>query len=260
MTLDIPNALVQTEISLDGDKIIMKIRGQLVDILLELCPGMYNDYVINEGKHKIIYVRMLKALYRMLVSSILYYKKFRKDIESIGFEVNPYDICVANRRVNGKQQTVTWHDDDLKSSHVDSRVNDNFAQWCENTYGSDDLGHVKVVRGKIQDYLGMILDFTDNGAMKVDMVYYIKGMFEEFPYPIGPAKATPWTEKLLKVQKDAPKLEEERGKVFHTFVMKCMFVCKRARPDIGQGIAFLSSRVKESNEGDWKNYCESWVS
>jgi hypothetical protein len=27
MTLDIPNAFVQTEISLDGDKIIMKIRG-----------------------------------------------------------------------------------------------------------------------------------------------------------------------------------------------------------------------------------------
>jgi hypothetical protein len=117
--------------------------------------------------------------------------------------------------------------------------------------GSDDLGHVKVLRGKTHDYLGMILDFTDNGAMKVDMVYYIKGMLEDFPYPIGPAKATPWTEKLLKVQKDAPKLEEERRKVFHTYVMKSMFLYKRARPDIDQGIAFLSSRVKEANEGDW---------
>jgi hypothetical protein len=50
MTLDIPNAFVQTD-----------IRGQLVDILLELCPGVYDDYVIDEGKHKILYVRMLKA-------------------------------------------------------------------------------------------------------------------------------------------------------------------------------------------------------
>jgi hypothetical protein len=47
MTLDIPNAFVQTKIALDGDKIIMKIRGQLIDILLEICPGVYNDYVIN---------------------------------------------------------------------------------------------------------------------------------------------------------------------------------------------------------------------
>jgi hypothetical protein len=188
MTLDIPNAFVQTEISLDGDKTIMKIRGQLVDILLELCPGVYAGYVIDKGKHKIMYVRMLKALYGMLISTILYYKKFRKDIESIGFEVNPYDICVTDRKVNRKQQTVTWHVYDLKSSHIDSRVNDNFTQWCEKTYGSADVGHVKVVRVKTHDYLGMILDFTDKGAMKVDMVYYIKWMQEDFPYPIGPEK------------------------------------------------------------------------
>jgi hypothetical protein len=80
MTLDIPNAFVQRKLALDGDKFIMKKRGQLVDILLDLCPGVYDDYVIDEGKHKIMYVRMLKALYGMLISSILYDKKFRKDI------------------------------------------------------------------------------------------------------------------------------------------------------------------------------------
>jgi hypothetical protein len=187
----------------------------------------------------------------MLISSILYYKKFRKDIESIGFEVNPYDICVANQKVNGKQQAVTWHVDDLKSSHVDSKVNDNFAEWCETTYGSDDLGHVKLVRGKIHDYLAMILDFTDDGALKIDMIYYLKGMLEDFPYAIGTKTTTPWTEKLLKVQKDAPKLKEERRSIFHTYVMKAISLCKRGQPDIDQGITFLSSRVKDANEGDW---------
>ena len=107
MTLDIPNAFVQTEIPERGDKIIMKIRGRLVDILTEICPGVYDDYVIHEGKQQVLYVKMLRALYGMLISSVLYYKKFRKDIESIGFEVNPYDICVANRKVKGKQHTVT---------------------------------------------------------------------------------------------------------------------------------------------------------
>jgi hypothetical protein len=127
MTLDILNAFVQTKIALDEDKIIMKIRGQLIDILLESCPGVYNNYVINEGNNKILYMRMLRALFGMLVSSILYYKKFRKDVEAIGFEVNPYDICVANRTVYGKQQTLTWRVDDLKSSHVNPKVNDEFA-------------------------------------------------------------------------------------------------------------------------------------
>ena len=40
MTLDISNAFVQTKIALDRDKIIMKIRGQLIDILQEICPGV----------------------------------------------------------------------------------------------------------------------------------------------------------------------------------------------------------------------------
>ena len=46
MTANVPNAFVQTNIPLDGKKIIMKIRGQLVDILLELFPGVYDEYVI----------------------------------------------------------------------------------------------------------------------------------------------------------------------------------------------------------------------
>ena len=50
---------------------------------------------------------MLMALYGMLTSGILFYKKFRKDIEAIGFEVNPYDVCVANRQVDAMQHIVT---------------------------------------------------------------------------------------------------------------------------------------------------------
>jgi hypothetical protein len=77
-----------------------------------------------EGKDKVLYIKMLRAIYGMLQSSLLYYKKFQKDIESIGFEVNPYDPCVANRIIKGKQHTVSWHVNDLKSSHVNSTVNE----------------------------------------------------------------------------------------------------------------------------------------
>jgi hypothetical protein len=195
---------------------------------------------------------MLMALYGMMIASILYYKKFRKDIESIGFEVNPYNICVANRQVNGKQHTVTWHVDDLKSSHEDSRVNDDFEAWCEKMYGSDQVGHVKVVRGKEHDYLAMILNFTDSGAMKVDMRYYIDGMLEDFPFPVQSTAKTPWTEKLFKVDSASKHLDDERRSIFHTFTMKAMFLSKRARPDINPAIGFFAGRVKQPNEGDWK--------
>ena len=130
MTADIPNAFVQTDVEKKkvGNRIIMKIRGPLVDILLELSLETFESHVFDKGNNKVLYVEMEKALYGMLQSSLLYYKKFRKDIESIGFKVNPYDSCVANRTFNGKQHTVTWHVDDLKSSHVDPKVNDVFLE------------------------------------------------------------------------------------------------------------------------------------
>jgi hypothetical protein len=118
-------------------------------------------------------------------------------------------------------------------------------------YGSDKAGHVKVVCGKIHDYLAMILDFSFPGTMKLDMIYYIKQMNNDFPYDIKSIETNPWTEKLFKVNNESNNLDDERRAIFHTFVMKAMFLCKRARLDINPLIGFLSSRVKESNEGDW---------
>ena len=62
-------------------------------------------------------------------------QKFRTDLESIGFRFNPYDVCVDNRIVRGKQHTIRFHVDDVLSSHVDKKVNDEFREWAQKTYG-----------------------------------------------------------------------------------------------------------------------------
>jgi hypothetical protein len=76
-------------------------------MLIDIAPQDYQDFVCMEGNQKILYVEMLKALYSMLQSSLLYYKKFCKDLEEIGFKINLYDLCVENRMINGKQHTAT---------------------------------------------------------------------------------------------------------------------------------------------------------
>ncbi|KAG7371066.1 reverse transcriptase RNA-dependent DNA polymerase [Nitzschia inconspicua] len=252
MTADIPNAFVQTHVDKQkvGERIIMKIRGLMVDILVEMAPEIYADYVVIENGKKVLYVIMLKALYGMLQSAMLYYNKFRRDIETIGFKVNPFDPCVANRIVNGKQHTVVWHVDDLKSSHVDPIVNDEFLKWLENKYASDNVGKIKAVRGKRHDYLAMWLDYTEEGVLQVDMRPYVKSMIEDFPEKIGTSR-NPWTEKLFQTDDKSKKLEKKKAKDFHTFVMKGMFLCKRGRQDIQPAIAFLSTRTSEPTESDW---------
>jgi hypothetical protein len=56
-----PNAFVQTTIEPKekGDRIFMKIRGQMVDMLVELDPDKYGSYVIHENNKKVIYVIVL---------------------------------------------------------------------------------------------------------------------------------------------------------------------------------------------------------
>ncbi|KAL7574341.1 hypothetical protein ACA910_008445 [Epithemia clementina (nom. ined.)] len=204
----------------------MKIRGTLVDMLVEMNPEIYAEQVTVEAGNKILYVIVTKAIYGMLVPALLFYKKLKKDLEAIGFEVNPYDPCIANRMINGKQHTVTWHVDDLKSSHVDSKVNDEFANWLETKYGDPKVGKVKAERGKRHDYLAMTLDFSSPGEARIDMTEYVKNMVDDFPEELEGRASTPWTEHLFKVNEKSKVLDKTRAKQFHMFIAKGLFVTK----------------------------------
>ena len=56
-------------------------------------------------------------------------------LKDMGFKVNDYDICVANKMVNGKQCTITWYVDDLKVSHVDPKVVDDMVNKLNDKFG-----------------------------------------------------------------------------------------------------------------------------
>ena len=249
-TWDIPNAFIQTaveELDEDGDRIVMKIRGAMVDMLLELDPK-YEEFVVFERGQKVLYVHILRAIYGMLQSGLLYYKKFRAAIEGRGYVVNDYDPCVANKMINGKQHTLSWHVDDLKGSHVDPKVNDEFGGWLQKEFGQ--IKEVTGTRGKKHVYLGMTLDYSTPGEVKIDMVDYVKAMIEDFPVELDGKVSTPANDHLFKIDKGKP-LGEMKKEVFHGTVAKALFLTMRARPDIRLTVAFLCTRVKEPTTYDW---------
>ena len=165
MTADVPNAFIQapmSEVKPGKERVMMKITGVLVDMLVQLSPEVYGPYVVFENGQKVIYVQVLRAIYGMLQAALLWYKEFRKDLEAQGFKFNPYDPFVANWKVKGSQQKSFFHGDDLKCSHKKKTVNDDFAQWLEKTYGQH--GKIKVHHGKVYEYLGMKLDYSEKEA------------------------------------------------------------------------------------------------
>jgi hypothetical protein len=76
MTTSIPNAFVQTSsgITKGGERIIMKIRGALVDMLVELDSHTYKEHVSFKNSSKILYVNVQKAIYGMLQSALIFDK------------------------------------------------------------------------------------------------------------------------------------------------------------------------------------------
>ena len=93
-----------------------------------------------------LYVKLLKALYGLLRSALIFQDKLRGKLEDLGFIVNPYDPCVAKRLVDISQLTVTWHVNNLKFSHKDAKVVTSFFSDLQKICGDDDL---TVKHGKI---------------------------------------------------------------------------------------------------------------
>ena len=100
-------------------KTLMKLRGKIVELLIQLQSSMYRKYVTpGPNSQPVLYVKLLEVLYGLLHLALLFYKKLRTDLENMVFVITPYDPCVATKMVNGSQMIMTWHIDDLKVSHV----------------------------------------------------------------------------------------------------------------------------------------------
>jgi hypothetical protein len=63
----------------------------MAELLQEIDPPMYGPYVVLEGKAKVIYVELLKALYGTLRAAWLFWERLSQQLVSWGYEINPYN-------------------------------------------------------------------------------------------------------------------------------------------------------------------------
>ena len=106
------------------------------------------------------------------------------------------------------------------------------------------MPNITVSRGETHDYLGMDLDYSTKGAVKVSMIKYLRKVFEDFPELIKSTRGSPAADHLFKVREEGARLlPEEQAQAFHHAVAQLLFLCMRARPDIQTPIAFLTKRV-----------------
>jgi hypothetical protein len=105
VTIDIPGAFLHTD---NEDYVIMKMVGTLAELMVIMNPKLYRKYVVIKKGCSVLYLRLQKALNRMMKSALLFYRKLVAKLNNMGYKINPYNPCIANKRVNGTQMTVRW--------------------------------------------------------------------------------------------------------------------------------------------------------
>ena len=127
--------------------------------------------------------------------------------------------------INRKQQTVRFYVDDLLLSYANIKVIDHFDKWLNKTYGS--YGEVKCTRGKVHDYLGMNIKFTNKGKIIIDMCNYLNTIINDFSIQLkNTTVPTPVSNNLF-AEGESKKLNKEQAEELHTIIVKELFLCKR---------------------------------
>ena len=126
-----------------------------------------------------------------------------------------------------------------------------FDQYLPTRYGDQ----LSVKRGQLHDYLGMEMDYSTKGEVKIGMIKYLKKVEDKYPKPIIGTEKSPDGKHLFQVRKDTDPqkryLEETKAVKFHHVVAQLLFVSSRARHGIHTTISLLTSRVRKPDEDDW---------
>ena len=91
-------------------------------------------------------------------------------VDTLGFTVNPYDWCVSNKQINGKQCTIGWYVDDLKLSHVETDVLEDILSKLQQKWGKE--APLTVTHGKVHVYLGITIDYSVDGQVTFKMLVF----------------------------------------------------------------------------------------
>ena len=139
--VDLPGAYLSADMD-DEEEVLMVLRGPLAELMALTAPQVYRKFVtVDANGRQILYVKLQKALYGLLKSALLFYRKLWGDLHAKGFTINPYDPCVANKDIGGLQMTVCWHVDDLKMSHKSPQVTTGIIEWLRGVYGNLRIFH-----------------------------------------------------------------------------------------------------------------------
>ena len=168
---------------------------------------------------------------RRWLGAILFYKKLATQLHNWDYIMNPYDSCTFNKMVNGKQITVQFIINDLHISCEDMGEIDKLIKDLNNKFRTN-FQELAVNKGKVHDYLGININYSNNNYIKFTVYNFLEDILEEAQEDMNGRSKWPANNKLFDVDTKSAKLSIHDQDYFHWMVVRLLFVAKRARPDI----------------------------
>ena len=80
------------------DEVYMRIDCKMAELLVKINPKRYKKHLTYEKGTPVMYVLLKKALYDTVRAAMLFWQNLTGFLaDDLGFEVIPYDWCVANK-------------------------------------------------------------------------------------------------------------------------------------------------------------------
>ena len=161
-TVDIKQAYLNADMESD---VFMWITQPVADVLCER-NSMFVPFFHDNGR---VLVKLLKAQYGCVESAKLWYNHISKALQDNGFDINPFDPCEFQRKIDKGWTYITLYVDDLLIVSDDKTEVDITIEYLRQTYKD-----ITVKKGKTHDYLGMRFEFSKPGEVFVSMSKFTK--------------------------------------------------------------------------------------
>lgn len=178
-------------------------------MLIKMDLSMYQKFVKDKKGKMVLHVELQKALYGTMKAALLFWRLISSKLVEWGFIINPYDWCVANKTINGKQCTILWHVDNLKILRIDENVVFDIIRMIDNDFGKEST--LTMTCRRIHDYLGMTLVYTIKGKVMIKIIDYVERMLDDLPAEFDRISPTPAVDHLFPFDDEFQKKYERKG-------------------------------------------------
>ena len=168
-TRDVPTCFI-TRTQEVTNEIWGRICGHRLWIQLWI-QNIYDNWLCREGTICTDFEGHIKELKKYLH----WYEFYPTTLKYVGFKLNPYNMCVANKMKNRSQCTVVWFVDDNENFQVYHNVNTTIVNMIKKKCG-------KLVRTtcKKHTFLSMVIGIIGNWKVQITTPQHIEEVIDYF--------------------------------------------------------------------------------